>query len=154
VHQAVRAVAVLHEHGLVHRDVSPINMFLFDERHHLKLGDFGIARSVRQDGTRLTTIGVALGNPRFGAPEQFYAPASVDQRADIYGLGISLYFMLLAELDERDPTAYGKSWLKSTGDEALDAIIARATHLEPRRRYRDLAAFDRALQRWGEEHGP
>lgn len=89
------ALKYAHSHDIVHRDIKPGNI-LISKRGEIKLADFGIA-SDTQEGDNLTETGVALGTPAYMPPEQFLDSTSVDNRADIYSLGIMLYEMLTGE---------------------------------------------------------
>ena len=88
------ALSYANAHGLVHRDVKPENVML-SGRHALVM-DFGVAKAVSEAAGRqaLTTAGVALGTPAYMAPEQAAADPDVDQRADVYALGVLGYEML------------------------------------------------------------
>jgi len=88
------ALSYANAHGVVHRDVKPENVML-SGRHALVM-DFGVAKAVSEAAGRqtLTTAGVALGTPAYMAPEQAAADPDVDQRADVYALGVLGYEML------------------------------------------------------------
>ncbi|HXI21795.1 MAG TPA: serine/threonine-protein kinase, partial [Gemmatimonadales bacterium] len=101
IHDAVRllievtdALAYAHAHGVVHRDIKPENVML-SGRHALVM-DFGVAKAVSEASGRnkLTTAGVALGTPAYMAPEQASADPNLDQRVDIYALGVLGYELL------------------------------------------------------------
>ncbi len=85
-----RALAAIHRAGMVHRDVKPSNVVL-DGRGRALLTDFGL---VRFDASRITQATERIGTPAYMAPEQFVADAPVDGRADVYGLGATLFEML------------------------------------------------------------
>lgn len=87
------AVAYAHEQGVIHRDLKPENVLLNSPRD-VVLIDFNISVSA-QDGPeyRLTRPGQIIGTFLYLAPEQLRDPTSIDERADIYGLGIILYEM-------------------------------------------------------------
>ena len=89
------ALAYAHHHGVVHRDIKPDNIMLTGR--HAVVVDFGVARAVSQatdSSNTLTSLGVALGTPAYMAPEQAVADPHVDQRADIYALGVVAYELL------------------------------------------------------------
>src|SRR6185503_14751412 len=93
------ALQYAHEQGVLHRDIKPENILL-DAKGRVKIADFGIAKLVGEDqpNVTLTNTGAALGTPHYMAPEQLKSPGDVDQRADIYSLGVVFYEMLTGEL--------------------------------------------------------
>ena len=101
------ALAAAHAAGVVHRDLKPANVLL-EAEGRVVLTDFGIARSLDDDGRR--TLGL-LGTPLYMAPEQV-AGRSIDARADLYAVGIVLFEMLTGALP-------------FTGDNAMSAALAR-----------------------------
>ncbi|MCF0242528.1 MAG: serine/threonine protein kinase [Treponema sp.] len=82
-----------HSKKVIHRDIKPGNI-LVSKRGEIKITDFGIASDESEREDNLTLHGVALGTPAYMPPEQFDDSASVDNRADIYALGITLYEMI------------------------------------------------------------
>jgi eukaryotic-like serine/threonine-protein kinase len=147
--EIARALGVAHDHGIVHRDVKPQNV-LIDEEGAAKVTDFGIARSLEQEG--LTADGRVLGTTDYVSPEQALGHP-VSGQSDLYSLGIVLFEMLTGEVPFKGETQVTVA-MKHVRDElpdvqirrpevsaALAAVIDRATAKELDRRYPDAAAL-------------
>ncbi len=93
VRQAAEGLRHAHEHGLVHRDIKPGNL-LVTAQDEIKILDFGLARLCRR---RCTEAHAMLGTVEYMAPEQARDARTVDIRADIYGLGGVLYWLLTGQ---------------------------------------------------------
>ncbi|MEM7277539.1 MAG: HEAT repeat domain-containing protein [Pseudomonadota bacterium] len=85
-------MTVAHEAGVIHRDLKPANLLINDEQI-LKIVDFGVAAAASSGDTQLTKTGYVIGSPKYMAPEQILGKR-VDEKADIYSLGVILYEML------------------------------------------------------------
>lgn len=91
--------AILHAHrcpqGIIHRDLKPSNILITEDKK-VKIIDFGIAKVVSE--ATLTMTGSLLGTPAYMAPEQFVSTKTIDQRADIWSIGVILYEMFTKKL--------------------------------------------------------
>jgi len=84
-------MSVAHHAGIVHRDLKPANILINDE-DLVKIVDFGVSAALNAD-THLTKTGYVIGSPKYMAPEQILGK-EIDQRADVYSLGVILYELL------------------------------------------------------------
>jgi serine/threonine-protein kinase len=111
--QVADALGAAHERGIIHRDVKPENVFLAprDGADFAKVLDFGISKTVRvgdgAEAERLTQTGVVLGTPMYMSPEQARGEDGIDQRIDVYALGVILYECLTGELPFRGSNYLG-----------------------------------------------
>ncbi|MCW8138964.1 MAG: serine/threonine protein kinase, partial [Planctomycetota bacterium] len=140
------ALAHAHAHGVVHRDIKPLNVML-DAGGEPRLLDFGLARAAGALVERLTLTGEVVGTPRYVAPEQVMDARSVDGRADVYGLGGVLYAMLTGKppipgthvtevlINVQTHLPPRASSLRPEVSPALDEVCARALAKEPDARY-------------------
>jgi len=152
---------------IIHRDLKPANIFLvpteFGER--VKIIDFGVAKiqSLHLENTNLT--GAFLGTYHYAAPEQFDCQANIDERSDIYCLGIILYEMLAGVdpfgLKSQGQQVTGESWINAhllkpviplrsqPGCEhlsvKLEQLVMRCLAKHPERRFSSVQALAQAL---------
>jgi len=148
--QAAEGLAFAHARGVVHRDIKPGNIML-NGGGQVKIMDFGLARMRMADYK--TTTGMVLGTPRYMSPEQI-SGQPVDQRSDIFSLGIVLYEMLtgtrlfsgedihqvqhqITETEHVPPTRQVPGL-----PPMVDFVVARALKKDPAVRYQD--AFELA----------
>jgi len=117
---------MLHERGVVHRDVKPTNVMIANDGTP-KWIDFGIALS--QADNPLTRTGQALGTEDYMAPEQFKDAANVDRRADVYALAKLLFFIICGN----------QSWDPVELPPELIMVIPRALQDQPARRHQTVA---------------
>lgn len=144
--------------GIIHRDFKPANI-LVTPQDRIKITDFGIVKLVGADTT--DTFGTGYGSPRYVSPEQAQG-LPVDQRSDIYSLGIILYEMLtgsppfgnaenklsrteiLRAQVERAPRSPSEINREVTPE--VEAIILRALEKDPAKRFQTAAEFLRAVR--------
>jgi serine/threonine protein kinase/predicted Zn-dependent protease len=92
--QACEGLAEAHRLGVIHRDLKPSNIMI-DKDGNARIMDFGIARSLKSKG--ITDLGVMIGTPEYMSPEQVEG-MEVDQRSDMYSLGVILYEMVTGKI--------------------------------------------------------
>ncbi len=166
VAQMADGLAAAHEKNVIHRDLKPANIQLVrrdSDPEYVKLLDFGIAK-ISEQGAHLTKTGAILGTPAYMSPEQA-SSRPVDQRTDIYALGVILYEslagqppfsgdnlaqVLVAHLsDPVPPPREHKPDLPA----ALEAIVLSCLEKDPDNRPQSMEALARQLRGWMKEAG-
>jgi serine/threonine-protein kinase len=94
--QACEAMAEAHAAGIIHRDLKPSNLFMCQDRETrlIKVLDFGISKSADETDSKLTGTQMTMGTPLYMSPEQVRSSRNVDERTDIWALGVILYELL------------------------------------------------------------
>ncbi len=152
--QILDALKIAHAKGIVHRDIkSPNIMITHDDR--VKVTDFGIARIA--DNTTVTATNAIMGSVHYFSPEQARG-AKVDNRSDIYSLGIVLYEMLTGRLpfDAENPVSVAlmqvQSKMPKPSDsypdisEDADILVEKLTMKNPEDRFKDASAAIKAIK--------
>jgi len=147
-----RAIEALYAHDIVHRDIKPSNILLAREGT-AKLTDLGIAQ-VGQETRRTQLAGPHPGTPVYMSPEQATSAGYLDQRSDLYALGLVLYEALTGRLYVRHRVS------PADQDEqvppALNAVVMKALEEDPAKRYPTAEAMRRDLEQvrdqtvWGQ----
>src|SRR5947199_4542549 len=152
--EIVRALGAAHARHIVHRDVKPQNV-LIDEEGSAKVTDFGIARTLEEDG--LTADGRVLGTTDYVSPEQALGQPVTGQ-SDLYSLGIVRYEMLTGEVPFRAETPVAVAMrhvreevpdvqhLRPDVSAATAAVVDRAVDKDLGRRYPDAHTMARELE--------
>ncbi len=157
VQQVADALHYAHENGIVHRDVKPSNV-LVNSKQRALLTDFGLALD---EMTRLsiTQSGELIGTPAFMAPEQVTGHGRVDRRADVYSLGVLLYYLLGGKLPfEGSFSTVLHRLISETPDplrhhnpsvvRELEIITNKCLNKDPDERYQTARALGDDLQRF------
>lgn len=155
--QLADALSYAHSYGIIHRDLKPSNA-LIDSQGNLFLTDFGIAKLLESASPRLTQTDAIMGTPAYISPEQAQA-AKVNQRSDIYSLGIILYEMVTGRVPfvaetplavilkhVSDPLPL-PSTLKPDIPEAIEKVVLKALAKEPGDRFATVEEFLSAWKR-------
>ncbi|MCB9596757.1 MAG: serine/threonine protein kinase [Sandaracinaceae bacterium] len=164
--QVMSGVAAVHDEGVVHRDLKPDNIFMQmipEDPLHMgipKVLDFGVSK-LKEPGlasSKLTAMGMVMGTPYYMAPEQVADTSGVDQRADVFSLGVILYEALSGELpykghsvieiftqaQEGRPTPIRE--LRPEVPPSLEALIARAMCPDKEARFASVHEMRAALE--------
>lgn len=135
--QLADALEYAHQKGMVHRDVKPANLMITYEGH-VKITDFGLVKMRPGRGRAgLTEASLSVGTPCYLAPEAFESGADVDNRADVYSLGVVLYEMLTGMVPRG-------AWLPPSQcrigiDSRFDMIVYRALQTSREARYQRIS---------------
>lgn len=143
-----------HRVGVIHRDLKPSNCFV-DEDGRVKIGDYGLSKSVIADNAGLTQTGAFMGTPQFAAPEQI-KNSQLDERTDIYAIGCTLFYLLTGQppfsgnaaqviasiASDRAPRLIT---LDKSIPRALDRIVGLTLEKDPQKRPLNLLELREAL---------
>jgi eukaryotic-like serine/threonine-protein kinase len=158
--QVLSGLAIAHEDQILHRDLRPQNIFLARVRGEevVKLVDFGVSRRFgSQNDSMLTKPSTFLGSLQYMAPEQLYEDGVIDQRTDLYAVGVLLYRLLtgvnpfsakgsrlLLEVVEKMPPAPSERRPALPAD--VDKVLLSALAKDKDARFKDAEAMCEALR--------
>jgi eukaryotic-like serine/threonine-protein kinase len=156
VRQVASALSYAHAQQVIHRDVKPENILLYEGE--AMVADFGIALAFTgASSDRITETGLLIGTPEYMSPEQSMGERTLDARSDVYSVGCVLYEMLVGEPPHTGPTVQAVIAKRMTDPvssvrrlrdgvpAAVDHAIARALARAPADRFPSAAAFADAL---------
>jgi serine/threonine-protein kinase len=164
----IDGLGTAHEKGIVHRDIKPANIFIASDgqgRIQPKVLDFGIAKLDHSlVSTRLTQVGAVLGSPQYLSPEQAEGLDDVDQRSDIWSLGVLLYELVTGvppfEADNYNALirrimrdAPQPTTALGVGDAQFWTILERCLRKNPLERWSSMWELGEALALWLFERG-
>ncbi len=153
--QILDGVGCAHEHGVLHRDIKPLNVLL-TEKGLVKIADFGIAKIVGGD-TSVSVSGTRVGTAPYMSPEQVLNEP-LTRASDIYSLGITLYEMAVGEIPFKatstesiekqhlyappPPLRKRNPWIS----ENFEAVVLKALAKKPEERFQTCEEFSAALE--------
>lgn len=169
IHDAVSSTLVIldaigfaHHKGVIHRDLKPSNIMVSRQEAQetlyrgIKVMDFGIAKILSENEQR-TVTGAKMGTPRYMAPEQIENARDVDERTDLYAIGLTLYELLCgrtpfesykefellkAQLSMKPPSMRA---FRSDIPDRLESIVMKSLEKDRANRYPNAESFQRAL---------
>lgn len=158
--QVASAVTAAHKQGVIHRDLKPSNIIFQKangEDDLIKVVDFGIAKLIKERGEKLTSADFALGTPEYMSPEQCLGQ-KLDERSDIYALGIVLYETLTGQVPFASEIASAVlvkhaieppkplSSVNPTVPREVEAVVMKALEKKPEARFHSASEFAAELE--------
>lgn len=150
----VDGLIAAHRLGMIHRDVKPANCFLAPDES-VKIGDFGLSKSILNNDVNLTQTGTFMGTPSYAAPEQIRG-GDLDGRTDVYAVGATLFHLLTARTPFKgdamsitaqivtDKAPSSREYCSDIPKD-LDRVIAKCLEKDPAKRFQDLEQLKLAL---------
>lgn len=160
--QICGSLAEAHGQGVIHRDLKPSNVLLTEHgetRDFVKVLDFGLVKLIREGESEITKSGLFLGSPNYMSPEQIRSN-KVDQRSDIYSLGVLLFMcltgrapfkrdtsvkVLLAQLED-DPPDFSEFLAPQQVPDSLEWVVRTCLAKKRRQRFASVDELNRALR--------
>jgi len=164
--QVCSALGDAHRLNIIHRDIKPENIFIAnvrDSEPEVKLLDFGVALFL-EDAGQLTVPGRGVGSPQYLSPEQMQNPSGVDQRSDIWSVGLLLYELLSGSSPFHGLNPAQTGLLISKGPvpriehgcpdlaPELAATVQRCLEIDPKKRPQSAEELMRAIEPFSKRH--
>lgn len=165
VRQVAQGLSAAHHQGLVHRDIKPSNILIKDNpKTSIVITDFGLARTTAVQSHdprgRLTFSGETIGTPEYMSPEQISHPDTLDQRSDIFSVGVVLFEMLTGKLPFQGASLpdtfrvirfeepHTPRQLNTKVPRDLETICMKCLEKDPQKRFPAAAALAEELDRY------
>lgn len=145
---------IINQHGIIHRDLKPDNILINDDKE-VKIIDYGLSKII--DFSTITSTGKAVGSPLYMSPEQITDGKNIDERADIYALGIILYEMITGHVPYKantipelileilnNPIIPPTQFRKSIG-ENIQTAIYKSTAKKAYQRFKNIEEFEKFI---------
>jgi serine/threonine-protein kinase len=159
IQQCCSALSASHKKGIVHRDLKPDNIFLCNRggsRNFVKVLDFGIAKLTGGENHGQTRTGTVMGTPYYMSPEQCEGKRHIDQRSDVYSMGVVMYELLTGRVPfpgegfgEIIVAHLTKPVIPPSSvrpvPQGIEAIVLHALEKDPARRFQSMDEFAMAL---------
>jgi serine/threonine-protein kinase len=165
--QALRGLEAVHATGVIHRDLSPDNLMITEDKSgplRIKIIDLGLARTLERDANfEITQVGMFMGKLRYCSPEQagVSGSAELDARSDLYSFGLVLYEMIAGLPPFESENQHGFIFKRLSEDPLplvgrnprvevpaeLDRVVRRALERDREQRFPDARAFIGALEK-------
>lgn len=165
--QALHGLGAIHAAGVIHRDISPDNLMINEDKSghlRLKIIDLGLARTLEADANyEITQVGMFMGKLQYCSPEQAGVPAgaSLDNRSDLYSFALVLYEMISGRPPFDSDNPHGFVFKRLSEDPLplkgrnprvevpaeLDRVVRRALERDREARYPDARSFIAALEK-------
>ncbi|MBW8879380.1 MAG: protein kinase [Acidobacteria bacterium] len=165
--QALHGLEAVHATGVIHRDLSPDNLMITEDKAgnlRIKIIDLGLARTLEADASfEITQVGMFMGKLQYCSPEQAGVPSGVvlDHRSDLYSFGLVLYEMIAGLPPFDSENQHGFIFKRLSEDPLplrgrnphvdvpveLDRVVRRALERDREQRYPDARGFIAALER-------
>lgn len=155
--EVAEGVAAANAVGLIHRDIKPANILIEEATGRAKITDFGLARDLESDLESISE-GKLAGAPAYMSPEQIRSPAEIDQRSDVYAIGVVLFELttgvkpfrgsgkaLLLQIANEDPPTPRRFQPELSVD--LETVILKCLSTEPDGRYESAGEVAAELKR-------